>query len=149
MAVEPAALEPPTRSFEPLPRGLRILVVDDNHDSADMLSLSLKMMGHQVQALYDPLVVVDAARQFQPDLVFLDVGMPVLNGFALAERLHKVDWPGGRRPRLVALTGWGQAEDRRRSEEAGFDEHLVKPADLDTIERVCRQVAAEQAAEAP
>ena len=61
MAVEPAAMDAPTRVFEPLPRGLRILVVDDNHDSADMLSLSLKMMGHPVQALYDPLVVVDAA----------------------------------------------------------------------------------------
>ena len=144
LAVESASGTAPAPAFEPVARGLRVLVVDDNHDSADMLSLSLRMMGHEVQALYDPLLVVDTARRFLPDLVFLDVGMPVLNGFALAERLQQVEWPGSRRPRLVALTGWGQAEDRRRSEQAGFDEHLVKPADLDTIERVCRQVLAGQ-----
>jgi CheY-like chemotaxis protein len=148
LPVEPASPSTPSRGFEPLPRGLRVMVVDDNQDSADMLSLSLKMMGHEVQALYDPLLVEEAAQRFRPDLVFLDVGMPVLNGFALAERLNKLDWPEGRRPRLVALTGWGQAEDRRRSEEAGFDEHLVKPADLDTIERVCRHVLAGHAADA-
>ena len=148
LPVEPASPSTPVRGFEALPRGLRVMVVDDNQDSADMLSLSLKMMGHEVQALYDPLLVEEAAQRFRPDLVFLDVGMPVLNGFALAERLNKIEWPDGRRPRLVALTGWGQAEDRRRSEEAGFDEHLVKPADLDTIERVCRHVLASHAADA-
>jgi CheY-like chemotaxis protein len=116
---------------------LRVMVVDDNRDSADMLALSLKLMGHEVMTLYDPLDVLDAARSWQPDLAFLDVGMPVLNGFSLAAQLRAQDWPGGRQPRLVALTGWGQEEDRRRSEEAGFDEHLVKPADLETIERVC------------
>jgi signal transduction histidine kinase/ActR/RegA family two-component response regulator len=148
LPAETASPPAPARGFEALPRGLRVMVVDDNQDSADMLSLSLKMMGHEVQALYDPLLVEDAAQRFRPDLVFLDVGMPVLNGFALAERLNKLAWPDGRRPRLVALTGWGQAEDRRRSEEAGFDEHLVKPADLDTIERVCRLVLASHAADA-
>jgi len=117
---------------------LRVLVVDDNRDSADMLALSLKLMGHEVLALYDPLDVLAAARNWQPQLAFLDVGMPVLNGFSLAEQLRAEPWPDGRGPRLVALTGWGQEEDRRRSEAAGFDEHLVKPADLDTIERVCQ-----------
>jgi CheY-like chemotaxis protein len=117
---------------------LRVLVVDDNRDSADMLALSLKLMGHEVLALYDPLDVVAAARSWHPQLAFLDVGMPVLNGFSLAQQLRAEEWPDGRGPRLVALTGWGQAEDRRRSEEAGFDEHLVKPADLETIERVCQ-----------
>jgi signal transduction histidine kinase len=117
---------------------LRVLVVDDNRDSADMLALSLKLMGHEVLALYDPLDVVAAARNWNPQLAFLDVGMPVLNGFNLAQQLRAEAWPDGRGPRLVALTGWGQEEDRRRSEEAGFDEHLVKPADLDTIERVCQ-----------
>jgi len=121
---------------------LRVLVVDDNRDSADMLALSLKLMGHEVVTLYDPLEVVASARQWQPQLAFLDVGMPVLNGFALASQLRAEKWPdGGRGPRLVALTGWGQEEDRRRSEEAGFDEHLVKPADLETIERVCQDAA--------
>ena len=120
-------------------RSLRIIVVDDNHDSADMLALTLRMMGHEVRALYDPLAVVGAAMQYLPDLAFMDVGMPVLNGFALAAQLRARTWPQNRQPRLVALTGWGQEEDRRRSEQAGFDEHLVKPADLETIERVCRE----------
>jgi CheY-like chemotaxis protein len=120
---------------------LRVLVVDDNRDSADMLALSLKLMGHEVVTLYDPLEVVAAARDWQPQLAFLDVGMPGLNGFSLAEMLRAERWRDGRGPRLVALTGWGQEEDRRRSEEAGFDEHLVKPADLETIERVCQDAA--------
>lgn len=123
-------------------RPLRILVVDDNPDSADMLAMSLQMMGHDVRALYDPLQVVSSALEFHPDLAFLDVGMPVLNGFALAAQLRVQQWQGGHRPRLVALTGWGQEEDRRRSEDAGFDDHLVKPADLDLIESVCLQVSA-------
>ncbi len=123
-------------------RPLRILVVDDNRDSADMLAMSLRMMGHDVRALYDPLQVVASALDFHPDLAFLDVGMPVLNGFALAAQLRVQQWPGNRRPRLVALTGWGQDEDRRRSADAGFDHHLVKPADLDLIESVCLQVSA-------
>lgn len=123
-------------------RSLRILVVDDNPDSADMLAMSLKMMGHDVRALYDPLQVVAIALEFHPDLAFLDVGMPVLNGFALASQLRLQQWPGDQRPRLIALTGWGQDEDRRRSQDAGFDDHLVKPADLDLIEAVCLQVSA-------
>lgn len=122
-------------------KSLRILVVDDNKDSADMLALSLKLMGHEVATLYDPFEVLDSARADPPDLAFMDVGMPGLNGFELATKLRAEAWPPPRRPYLVALTGWGQEEDRRRSESAGFDQHLVKPADLETIERVCREVA--------
>jgi CheY-like chemotaxis protein len=128
------APSPPAAS----PTPLRVMVVDDNRDSAAMLALSLKLMGHEVMTLYDPLDALASARSWHPDLAFLDVGMPVLNGFSLAAQLRAQDWPDGRQPRLVALTGRGQEEDRRRSGEAGFDEHLVKPADLETIERVCR-----------
>jgi CheY-like chemotaxis protein len=71
----------------------------------------------------------------------MDIGMPLLNGYALAEKLRAETWPGTHRPRLIALTGWGQDEDRRRSQQAGFDEHLVKPAGLETIMRVCRSAA--------
>jgi signal transduction histidine kinase len=130
-------------------RPMRVMVVDDNRDSADMLALSLRLMGHDVRAFYDPLVVVDAALAFHPDLVFMDVGMPMLNGFELAGRMHAQQWPEPGRPRLVALTGWGQEDDRRRSEAAGFDEHLVKPAELETIERVCRLTAARLEAGVP
>ena len=133
----------PAQSSPSTSAPLRILVVDDNKDSADMLALSLKMMGHEVIALYDPLAVVAAALDYLPDLAFMDVGMPVLNGFALATQLRAQDWPSQRRPMLVALTGWGQEEDRRRSEQAGFDRHLVKPADLETIERVCDEVVSQ------
>jgi signal transduction histidine kinase len=129
-------------------RALRILVVDDNKDSADMLALSLKMMGHAVLALNDPSAVVGAARDYLPDLVFMDIGMPLLNGYTVAMQLRAHAWPRDRCPRLVALTGWGQEEDRCRSEQAGFDEHLVKPADLETIERVCRSTAQSQAKKA-
>ncbi len=121
---------------------LRVMVVDDNRDSADMLALSLRLMGHEVRAFYDPLEVVDAAQAFSPDLIFMDVGMPVLNGFDLATRMRVQFLPDEHRPRLVALTGWGQEDDRRRSRAAGFDEHLVKPAELETIERVCREASA-------
>jgi len=121
---------------------LRVLVVDDNKDSADMLALSLKMMGHDVISLYDPLAVLKTALDYRPDLAFMDVGMPVLNGFELAKQLRAQRWPGNRCPRLVALTGWGQDEDRHLSAQAGFGEHLVKPANLETIERVCRETIA-------
>jgi len=117
---------------------LRIMVVDDNRDSADMLAMSLQIMGHQVRAVYSPLGVMDACADFEPELMIIDIGMPELNGLALAERLRACSWRG-RPPRLVALTGWGQAEDRKRSLAAGFADHLVKPANLATIERVCRE----------
>ncbi|HLI19330.1 MAG TPA: response regulator [Rhodanobacteraceae bacterium] len=117
---------------------LRIMVVDDNRDSADMLAMSLQIMGHQVRSVYSPLAVMDACADFEPDLMIIDIGMPELNGLALAERLRAHAWRG-RQPRLVALTGWGQAEDHKRSLAAGFADHLVKPANLATIERVCRE----------
>ncbi len=133
---------PAPEATVPATHFLRVMVVDDNRDSADMLALSLRLMGHEVRAYYDPLEVVEAAQAFGPDLIFMDVGMPVLNGFDLATRMRAQFLPGAVRPRLVALTGWGQEDDRRRSEAAGFDEHLVKPAELETIERVCSGVSA-------
>ncbi len=133
---------PAPEATAPATHFLRVMVVDDNRDSADMLALSLRLMGHEVRAYYDPLEVVEAAQAFGPDLIFMDVGMPVLNGFDLATRMRAQFLPGEVRPRLVALTGWGQEDDRRRSEAAGFDEHLVKPAELETIERVCSGVSA-------
>lgn len=114
----------------------RVLVVDDNRDAAEMLALLLKLGGHQVQAVYDSREAVAAFTTFRPDIAFLDVGMPNLNGLDLAMQLRGCD--GGQQVLLVALTGWGQDEDRRRSREAGFDHHLVKPADPLDIEAICR-----------
>ena len=139
----PIAEAPSTDETEPAPAqaamgSLRIMVVDDNRDSADMLAMSLQIMGHQVRTVYSPLAVIDACADFEPELMIIDIGMPELNGLALAEQLRARSWRG-RPPRLVALTGWGQAEDRKRSLAAGFADHLVKPANLATIERVCRE----------
>ena len=130
--------EPVPASADATMGSLRIMVVDDNRDSADMLAMSLQIMGHQVRAVYSPLEVMGTCTDFEPELMIIDIGMPELNGLALAERLRACSWRG-RRPRLVALTGWGQAEDRKRSLAAGFADHLVKPANLATIERVCRE----------
>jgi signal transduction histidine kinase len=117
--------------------GRRILIVDDNRDAANMLAQLLLMSGHEVRAVYDPELALPALVEFAPDLAFLDVGMPRLNGLELAAMI-RAD-PHGARVVLVALTGWGQDDDRRRSRAAGFDHHLVKPADPAEIERICRE----------
>ncbi len=141
-----SAEEPAPAPAEATMGSLRIMVVDDNRDSADMLAMSLQIMGHQVRAVYSPLGVTQACADFEPELMIIDIGMPQLNGLALAERLRACAWRG-RPPRLVALTGWGQAEDRKRSLAAGFADHLVKPAKLATIERVCRETWAAREAQ--
>lgn len=109
----------------------RILVVDDNRDSADSLAMLLQLQGHDVEAVYDGLSAVHAAERFTPDLVLLDRGLPVLDGIEACRRIREKSW--GRNMVIVALTGWGQEEDRRRSREAGFDEHLVKPVSNDAL----------------
>jgi CheY-like chemotaxis protein len=109
----------------------RILVVDDNQDSADSLAMLLQLSGHEVHTAHDGLEAVEAATQLQPDMILLDIGLPGLDGYEAARRIR-----GQQRDKdlkLVALTGWGQEEDRRRSEEAGFDAHMVKPVDLATL----------------
>jgi len=115
----------------------RILVVDDNRDAAETLALLLKLGGHEVQAIYDPLQALAAVDAFRPQIAFLDVGMPKLNGLDLAMKIRAGE--AGRDVLLIALTGWGQDDDRRRSQEAGFDYHLVKPADPLDIETICRE----------
>jgi len=87
----------------------------------------------------DPYKVVDAFEVFSPQVVFLDIGMPGLSGYDVARLLRSN--PASKKATLVALTGWGQPEDRRRTEEAGFDHHIVKPADLDSLRRICEVVA--------
>lgn len=108
--------------------GRRVLVVDDNHDSADSLAMLLKAMGHEVDTAYDGLDAISRAETFQADVVLLDIGMPRLNGYDTARRIRESQHE--RDLMLVALTGWGNEEDRRRSAEAGFDAHLLKPVDL-------------------
>jgi len=135
--------KPPTDVIAGSP--LRILVVDDNHDGADMLALTLSILGHQVSTVYEPLKALAAAESFLPDLAFLDIGMPALNGYELATLFRGRPWAS--KLLLVALTGWGQEENRQRSAAAGFDEHLVKPIELETIESICQRALAQKALE--
>jgi CheY-like chemotaxis protein len=109
------------------PRGTRrVLVVDDHADAADSLAMLLRMEGHQVRVARNGPDALDAVRAEPPEVILLDLGMPGMDGYEVARRLRQRD---GRGLLIVALTGWGQEEDRRRTREAGFDHHLVKPAD--------------------
>jgi CheY-like chemotaxis protein len=109
------------------PPGHRLLVVDDNEDAADSLAMLLRLEGHEVRLTYDGPTALEMAKGYRPDMVFLDIGMPGMDGYEVARRLRQQD--GLENVRLAALTGWGQQEDRRRSAEAGFDHHLVKPVE--------------------
>jgi len=113
---------------------LRILVADDNQDSAESLALLLQMMGHEVRTELDGARAVETAQAFQPQVVLLDLGMPQLNGYEAARRIRAL--PGGDDVVLIAQTGWSQPEDRRRSQEAGFDHHVVKPIPSDSLEKL-------------
>ena len=119
----------------------RILVVDDNRDSADSLAMLLGILGNEVRTAYDGVEGVEAATAFRPDLAFLDIGLPRLNGYDAARRIRLL--PGGAKMILVALTGWGQEDDRRRSREAGFDHHLVKPVAPEELERLLAETGNE------
>jgi signal transduction histidine kinase len=123
---------------KPLARGSRALVLDDNRDAADTLALALQAFGLEARALYDPLDAIEAVATFDPDLVFLDIGMPGLSGYDLARKLREAQ--AGRPRVMVAVTGWGQPEDLRRTAEAGFDHHLVKPPNLDVLREICASV---------
>ena len=112
----------------------RILVVDDNLDSAESMAMMLTLSGHEVATAHDGMEAVKLAGEFQPEMAFLDLGMPVLDGYEAARSIRQQSW--GKQIVLVALTGWGQQEDKRRSREAGFDAHLVKPIDFDALEEL-------------
>jgi CheY-like chemotaxis protein len=106
-------------------RACRILIVDDNKDAADSMALSVQLAGHTVCTAYDGEEGLQLAFGFAPDLVLLDLGMPGLNGFEIAQRIRRETW--GQDLTLIALTGWGQEQDRRRTRDAGFNAHLTKP----------------------
>ena len=116
----------------------RVLVVDDNPDSVNSLATLLKLRGHEVHAAHDGLEAVEAAASLRPDVILLDIGLPKLNGYEAARRIREQQ--GGESVVLVAVTGWGQEADRRRSTEAGFDHHLVKPVELEALQRVLASV---------
>jgi signal transduction histidine kinase len=124
---QPKAEQSTEASTQKSTTGRRILVVDDNEDSAMSLAMLLEISGHEVRTANDGLESIDMAAEFRPDIVLMDLGMPKLNGYEAASRIRAQPWGEGMI--LVAVTGWGQEEDRRRTAEAGFDSHLVKPVD--------------------
>jgi signal transduction histidine kinase/ActR/RegA family two-component response regulator len=117
----------------------RVLVADDNLDAAESLAMLLTMMGHEVRAAHDGEQAVEQAEKFRPDLILMDVGMPTLDGLQAATRIRSMEW--GASPVIVALTGWGQDADRKRSKDAGCDVHLVKPLDFDRLTVLLTQLA--------
>ena len=112
----------------------RILVVDDNIDAADSLAILLQALGHDTSVAYDGIEALELAEAYRPDIVFLDIGMPRMNGLEVAAALRKK--PAFQRTVLIALTGWGSHEDRARSQSAGFDHHLTKPASPTLLKRL-------------
>ena len=118
----------------------RILVVDDNRDSAESLATLLQMRGNETHTAYDGLEAVQAAAALRPDVVLLDLGLPKLNGYEAARRIR--EQPQGNGIVLIALTGWGQDEDRQRSREAGFNGHLVKPVNHSALMKLLAESAA-------
>ena len=134
----PAAVPEPAaeKAVAAAPRAARhrILVVDDNADSAESLALLLEFWEHEVKTAADGPAALALAPQFRPDVVILDIGLPRMNGYQVARELREL--PGLARTMLVALSGYGQDEDRKMSQEAGFAHHLMKPVDPDDLAAV-------------
>lgn len=119
--------------------GRRILVVDDNRDAAITTALMLKLFGHTTKLAHDGYAAAEVAATFQPELVLMDIGMPKLNGYDACRLIRQQPWASD--AVFVACTGWGQDEDRRKAEAAGFDHHLVKPIELAELQRILATLA--------
>lgn len=126
--------EPPEGTSAVAVERKRVLVVDDNTDAALSMSLLLRKRGHTVEVAHDGLSALQLGAEFKPDIVLMDIGMPNMDGYEACARMRKEKW--GKRATIVALSGWGQQEDRMRSQEAGFDRHVVKPIDRATLEAI-------------
>ncbi len=120
----------------------RILVVDDNRDSAETMEMLLQLSGHTVRTAYDGPSALPAVMEFQPNIILLDLGLPGLTGYEVAQRVQQMTLR--HRPLLVAMTGYGQQGDRQRTRAAGFDHHLVKPVDLEALQQILSSVAARE-----
>jgi CheY-like chemotaxis protein len=128
----------PAPSVKPAPHRFRILVVDDNHDSALSLAMMLSIMGHETRTAHDGESAVSTAESFLPDVILLDIGLPKLNGYEVASRIRENTW--GQSMFLIAVTGWGQEEDRQRSSEVGLNVHMVKPVEPAALERLLSEL---------
>jgi CheY-like chemotaxis protein len=118
--------------------GLSVLVVDDNRDSAEMLQVLLTMLGHRVAVAHTGRGAIDQVVNTNPQVVLLDIGLPDMSGYEVAREIRSSD---ASPVRLIALTGWGQEEVARQAADAGFDQHLTKPADPAVLERLLNEIA--------
>ena len=128
---QPAAAIASTHALQPASDARRILVVDDNDDAAAIVATILRSVGHDARVAHDPSQALTIAEDFRPQIALLDIGLPVMDGYALGRELRARLGPDA--PLLVALTGYGRDEDKRRSKEAAFTLHLVKPLEVDVI----------------
>jgi CheY-like chemotaxis protein len=119
--------------------GLRVLVADDNRDSADACAVLLRLEGYDVRVAYSGTDALTIGAEFRPQMVLLDLAMPSMDGYAAARQIRASDWGGA--TTLVAVTGYGQAEDLRKTRESGFDDHFVKAADFSSLQRLLEQHA--------
>ncbi len=140
LEVRSAAAELPSEeiAIQDRKRPLRILVVDDNADAADGMAMILEMEGDRVRVAYDGQGALKVAADFRPEIVLLDLGMPGLDGYEVARRLQQD--PATRDAVLIAMTGWGQAQDRNRSAQAGFHHHVVKPVEPANVEALLDEI---------
>ncbi len=141
----PAVSDSPTQPHiaaeqedKPVPQRCKVLIVDDDEDTVTSLSIMLRILGHEVLSAYDGVQALETAKSFQPDVVLLDIALPRMNGYEVARRIRQESW--GENMKLVALTGWGQEEDKRRSIEAGFDHHLTKPMEPTALEVLLKEL---------
>jgi CheY-like chemotaxis protein len=137
-APQPLPLPSPTAKAEPTGPLLRVLVVDDNVDTVTTLAMLVQEAGHEVRTAFDGSAVLEAALDYRPNVVLLDIGLPGLNGFEVAKQLRQQ--PVLQDAVLIAMTGYGREVDQRRSREAGFDHHLVKPGDFAKVLRILATV---------
>jgi two-component system CheB/CheR fusion protein len=134
----PAAIGPAEGAAGPTGRSLRVVVVDDNRDAGESLGQLLRLHDHQVRVFPSGAEALEAIPAFRPDVVLLDIGLPDLDGYQVALRLRQL--PGGADVFLVAVTGYGQEEHRRRAAAAGFDYHLVKPINFAALHELMQQI---------
>jgi CheY-like chemotaxis protein len=131
--------EPRAQTLTPADRSVRrrrVLVVDDNHDCANSLRDLLHMEGHEVRVVHDGTSALTALDDFAADVVLLDVGLPHMDGYMVAHAIRARQLPGKRRPRIIALTGYGRDDDKQAALRSGFDDHLVKPVEPDRLLRM-------------
>ena len=122
------------------PFSLRVMVVDDNHDTADVLAAILKLSGHDVRSLYDGPSAIKTALEFLPHVILMDVGLPQLDGYEVAKKIREL--PTIKDVVMVAVTGYAGTVDRVKSYQAGFNNHLAKPASVEDVQRILATVAA-------